>query len=184
MTAKPSDSNTPSSPDSASAPSLTGKDQTAQCPLAVHLAHTHADTTGSPPPIQRGCPSIIGRVLLYLLAITSLGMGILGVFVPGLPTTVFILIAAWAAARSSPKLHAWLLQHKLFGPILRNWEAGGFVSAKAKRAATLTMLASVLIMLLAGVPTWALLFASTCMACVAIYLWRRPEPPTEKNTAA
>lgn len=179
MTAKPSDTSTTPTPDSGS--SLTGQDQAPRCPLAVQLtapvqakdAHTQASVMA-----QRRCPSLLGRACLYLLAISSLGMGIIGVFVPGLPTTVFVLIAAWAAARSSPKLHLWLLEHKLFGPILSNWEAGGFVSAKAKRAATLTMLLSVLIMLLAKVPLWALLFASTCMTCVAIYLWRRPEPPS------
>lgn len=179
MTAPSSHTSTTSS-DSAPAPSLTGQDEPARCPLAVQLqapAQTMDEHTQAMLLAQRRCPSLLGRVCLYVLAICSLGMGIIGVFVPGLPTTVFILIAAWAAARSSPKLHLWLLEHKLFGPILRNWEAGGFVSGKAKRAATLTMLISVLIMLLAGVPLWALLFASGCMACVAIYLWRRPEPP-------
>lgn len=162
------------------APSLTGQDGPARCPLAVQLQAPAQDAQSqlrSAQPLR--CPSLLGRVCLYILAICSLGMGIIGVFVPGLPTTVFVLIAAWAAARSSPKLHNWLLQHKLFGPILRNWEAGGFVSAKAKRAAILTMLISVLIMLLAGVPRWALLLASGCMACVAVYLWRRPEPPEQ-----
>lgn len=180
MTAK--SSQTSQATHSAPAPSLTGQDGPARCPLAIQLqasAQTLDGPTKVPLTAQPRCPSLLGRVCLYILAICSLGMGIIGVFVPGLPTTVFILIAAWAAARSSPKLHVWLIEHTLFGPILRNWEAGGFVSAKAKRAATLTMLVSVLFMLLAGVPLWALLFASTCMACVAVYLWRRPEPPAD-----
>ncbi|MDH5858760.1 YbaN family protein [Lampropedia aestuarii] len=179
MTAK--SSQTSPSNDTPAAPSLTGQDGPARCPLAVQL---QAQAQDAQPQLRmsqpRRCPSLLGRVCLYILAICSLGMGIVGVFVPGLPTTVFVLIAAWAAARSSPKLHNWLLQHTLFGPILRNWEAGGFVSAKAKRAAILTMLISVLVMLLAGVPHWALLLASGCMACVAVYLWRRPEPPAQE----
>jgi len=64
-----------------------------------------------PPP-----PPAPVRWLLLALALLSLATGIVGIFLPGLPTTVFILIAAWAAARSSPRLHAWLWRHKLFGP--------------------------------------------------------------------
>lgn len=114
---------------------------------------------------------------LYLLALLFLALGIIGIFVPGMPTTVFILMSAWAAARSSPRLHRWLQNHRIFGSILRNWEAGGFVSAKAKRAAILTMLICVLIMVLVEVPVWATCLASFCMFCVALWLWHRPEPP-------
>ncbi len=72
------------------------------------------------------------RWVLRFFALLCLGLGIVGVFLPGLPTTVFILMASWAAARSSPRIHAWLHRHKLFGPMLRNWEAGGYVSRRAK----------------------------------------------------
>lgn len=139
-------------------------------------APTEAPTPPTETPPARLYPKW-ARWGLYLLALLFLALGIIGVFVPGLPTTVFILMAAWAAARSSPRLHRWLQNHPLFGSILRNWEAGGFVSAKAKRAATLTMLICVLIMLLAKVPTWAVCTASFCMFCVATWLWQRPEPP-------
>lgn len=143
---------------------------------ALPEAHALAQPAQRYPKLVRWC--------LYLLALFFLAMGIIGVFVPGLPTTVFILMSAWAAARSSPRLHRWLQNHPLFGSILRNWEAGGFVSAKAKRAATLTMLICVLIMLLAKVPTWAVCTASFCMFCVATWLWQRPEPPSTAPAAA
>lgn len=117
------------------------------------------------------------RFALYLLALIFLALGIIGIFVPGMPTTVFILMSAWAAARSSPRLHEWLRQHKLFGSILRNWEAGGFVSRKAKRTASITMAICALIMIAAGAPWWATALASFCMLCVSIWLWQRPEPP-------
>ncbi|MBS7349698.1 MAG: YbaN family protein [Comamonas sp.] len=120
------------------------------------------------------------RWLLRGFAVFCLGLGIAGVFIPGLPTTVFILMASWAAARSSPRLHAWLHQHRLFGPMLRNWEAGGYVSRRAKYSAAATMLLSALILWwLPGRPWWVPWLASTCMATVFVWLWLRPEPPED-----
>ncbi|RRD42609.1 DUF454 family protein [Comamonadaceae bacterium OH3737_COT-264] len=119
------------------------------------------------------------RTLLHLLALLCLALGIVGVFVPGLPTTVFILTAAWAAARSSPRTHDWLLGHKTFGPTLRNWEEGGLVSRKSKYTASLVMAASVGVMLLTNMPKPAIAFTAVCLACVAIWLWLRPEPPSD-----
>src|SRR5690606_1302921 len=79
------------------------------------------------------------RLLLRLLAGVSLCLAVVGAVLPGLPTTVFVLIAAWAAARSSPALHAWLVQHKVFGPVLLNWNNGRCVSRRAKRTAAAVM---------------------------------------------
>ncbi len=124
-----------------------------------------------PPP-----PPAPVRWLLHTLALASLATGIVGIFLPGLPTTVFILIAAWAAARSSPRLHAWLWRHKLFGPMLRNWADGGRVSRRAKVSAALVMGSTALILGVINVPSWARWFAWINMACVLIWLWHRPEP--------
>ena len=97
---------------------------------------THADTAG---PATRRPLSRPARWALLALAATCLLLGVIGVVVPGLPTTPFILLAAWAAARSSPRLHAWLLQHRLFGPMVRDWQNGGTVSRRAKWSATIAM---------------------------------------------
>ncbi|MGN6224974.1 YbaN family protein [Pseudoxanthomonas sp.] len=131
----------------------------------------------SPPPASRRF-----RWAWWLLAYASLGTGILGIFVPGLPTTVFILIAAYAASRGSDRLHRYLLAHPRFGPMIRDWQAHGAVSRRAKWAATWTMLACALIllavMLIAGSHRlWMVLLPIGCMAAVATWLWRRPEPP-------
>jgi uncharacterized membrane protein YbaN (DUF454 family) len=124
------------------------------------------------------CPirSPVLRWLLLLAAVACLAMGIVGIFVPGLPTTVFILMAGACAARSSPRLHAWLWQHRLFGGMLRNWAAGGFVSRKAKWSASITMAVCAVIMLLVPAPVWAKALSISCMACVLVWLWCRPEP--------
>ena len=111
-----------------------------------------------------------------MLAITSLGLGIAGIFIPGLPTTVFILIAGWAAARSSPRLHHWLWQHPLFGPMLVNWSQGGKVSRKAKYSASAMMGLCAAILWLVPTPLWVRVLACSCMATVLAWLWCRPEP--------
>ena len=117
----------------------------------------------------------------WLLAYASLGIGIVGIFVPGLPTTVFVLLSAYAAARGSERLHRWLLQHPRFGPAIGDWQAQGAVSRRGKWSATLAMLACALVLLLlmprfAAHRWWMTALPIACMAIVAIWLWRRPEP--------
>ena len=121
------------------------------------------------------------RWLLLAFAVLCLIMGAIGVVVPGLPTTVFILMAAWAAARSSPRLHAWLWRHRLFGPLLRNWADGGRVSRRAKWSATILMALCAVILFETSAPRWAAILACTCMACVLTWLWFRPEPQAPQH---
>nr|WP_284338087.1 YbaN family protein [Comamonas sp. NoAH] len=116
------------------------------------------------------------RCLLRILATLFLALGIAGVFIPGLPTTVFVLLAGWAAMRSSPRLHAWLWNHTLFGPMLQNWAAGGIVSRRAKRSAAAMMAVCAAILWLTPTPMWVRLLACSCMAVVLLWLWHRPEP--------
>ena len=72
------------------------------------------------------------RVLLLALGWGCVGLAFIGIFVPGIPTTPFLIVALWAFAQSSKKFHAWLLNHKRFGPILQNWESHRVVPRKAK----------------------------------------------------
>ena len=112
----------------------------------------------------------------WLLAYVSLGLGLVGIVLPGLPTVPFVLLAAFAAARGSRRLHAWLLAHRQFGPVIRDWEAQGAVSRRAKRLATVMMAASAVIMFLTAPKIWMAATGTAIMAVVAIWLWRRPEP--------
>ena len=113
----------------------------------------------------------------WLLAYASLGTGIVGVFVPGLPTTVFILISAWAASHGSERLHAWLLTHPRFGPPIRDWQAHGAVSRRGKWLATLTMGLCAAIMLWCVPVLWVKVFSIASMVLVCAWLWCRPLPP-------
>lgn len=125
-------------------------------------------------PPQTRCVPLPLRWVLQGLAVLSLLLGVIGIFLPVLPTVPFILLSAWAAARSSPRLLSWLENHPSFGSMLRDWRQGGIVRRRAKWAATLVMSASATYLLL-NVKPWAAWAAIACMACVLTWLWRRPE---------
>jgi hypothetical protein len=72
------------------------------------------------------------RIILISLGCLCVGLGFVGVFVPGIPTTIFLIIALWAFTKSSEKLRHWLLNHKRFGPILNNWQEHKVVPRRAK----------------------------------------------------
>jgi len=72
------------------------------------------------------------RGLLVVAGVTSLVLAGVGVILPGLPTTPFVLLAAACFAKASPRLHAWLLAHRWMGPMVRDWEANHSLPLKAK----------------------------------------------------
>ena len=72
------------------------------------------------------------RTILISLGWLCVGLGFVGIFVPGIPTTIFLIIALWAFTKSSEKLRHWLLNHKKFGSILNNWQEHKVVPRRAK----------------------------------------------------
>lgn len=118
------------------------------------------------------------RQSYLLLGWCSLAFGVVGVFLPVMPTTVFVLIAAWAFARSSPALHRWLREHPRFGASLVAWEEHRAMPRRAKRIALIMLAVSWTI------TAWALgplavgsIVAGVCIAGVAIYIARVPVLP-------
>ena len=118
----------------------------------------------------------VARWLWIALAYASLGLAILAVFLPGIPSTEFVLLAAWAASKGSPRLRAWILSHRLFGPIIHNWQNGRVVTRRAKVAASISMSIALAIMVWA-LPDHRILVAvlAVGMACGAGWMWSRPE---------
>ena len=110
------------------------------------------------------------------LVVIFITLGIIGAILPGMPTTVFLILAAWAASKGWPQMDAWLLNHPKYGPTLRDWRANGTVPRKAKWIATIMMTASGILMLFTSAPFWVKVFTDTTMLVVAISLWLRPEP--------
>lgn len=80
------------------------------------------------------------RTVYKPLGLFFLALAILGVVLPGLPTTPFLILAAWFFARSSEKWHRRLLDSELFGPLLRNWEQRRCISLRTKIVALVSML--------------------------------------------
>lgn len=115
---------------------------------------------------------------IYLIAgCVMLALGIIGAFVPVMPTTIFLILAAWCFARSSPRLETWLLDHKTFGPTLRSWRENGAIPRRAKIMACLGMGAGFLLFWVGVHPAvWLwLAVAAAVMAC-AWFVVSRPEP--------
>lgn len=76
--------------------------------------------------------SPIARALFAIAGGAALLLGIVGIFLPGLPTTPFVLLAAACFAKASPRLHQWLLNHRVLGPMLRNWETHRSLTLRTK----------------------------------------------------
>lgn len=83
---------------------------------------------------------VIQRILLVTLGMFFLAISVIGILLPGLPGTPFLLLAAGCFAKSSPRLHNWLHTHKVFGPILNNWKKDRSIPKNAKRVALLMIL--------------------------------------------
>ncbi|GAB2503527.1 YbaN family protein [Lysobacter humi (ex Lee et al. 2017)] len=128
---------------------------------------------GATPP---GRPPGRFRWAWWLLAYVALALGLVGIVLPGLPTVPFVLLSAYAAARGSSRLHARLLADPRFGPMIRDWQAQGAVSRRAKRLATLMMSLAAVVMFATAPRLWMAATGTACMVLVALWLWTRPEP--------
>jgi len=113
--------------------------------------------------------NIFGALFVFL--------GALGVFLPLLPTTPFILVAAFCFARGSATFYDWLLGHKTFGPLIINWNQHGVVSKGAKVSAIIFMVVAVAITLYLDVPDHVLWIQVGVLSLVAIFLLTRPSHP-------
>jgi len=85
------------------------------------------------------------KIILITIGWSCVGLAFIGTFVPGIPTTIFLIVALWAFAKSSKKFHSWLLNHKRFGPILQNWESHKVVPRKAKILMVILQISAVII---------------------------------------
>ncbi|HGG06592.1 MAG TPA: DUF454 domain-containing protein [Aliiroseovarius sp.] len=115
------------------------------------------------------------RIFYITLGWLAVVLGLVGIVLPGLPTTPFMLVAAFAFSRASPRLHDWLVNHALFGPPIRDWESRGAISRPAKILAVASMVLILLISLWLGLPGWAIALQALFMGGAATFILTRPD---------
>lgn len=125
--------------------------------------------------MQRSRNALVA-LLWRALAILAFVLGVIGAFLPVMPTVPFLLVAAWAASKGWPQFERWLLAHRLFGPPIVRWRENGAVSRGAKWVASTMMLASALVLqFFAAIPLGVRVGVPLFLGAVAIWLWLRPE---------
>ena len=116
-----------------------------------------------------------GQRTYWLLGWLCVGLGLIGAFLPLMPTTIFLLIAAWAFSKSSPRWHTWLREHPRFGETICAWEEHHAMPRRAKRIAWATLGVSYLFTAtVLGPFSWGAIIGGICIAGVAIYIAHIP----------
>lgn len=120
------------------------------------------------------------RKLLWIIAgVTALALAVAGAILPLLPTTPFLLLAAFCFGRSSQRLHDWLLAHPTFGPTIAAWRREGAIPRRVKLLAYATMAASWGLSVVLGVPWPVLALQAVILLGVAAFIASRPHPKSD-----
>ena len=122
-------------------------------------------------------PAPLTRPLWRLLGVTSLLLALLGVVLPLLPTTPFLLLSAFAFERSSERLHNWLVNHARFGPPIEMWRRHGAISKRSKTIALAAIAATLLISIATAMPLYIIVIQIIVLTAVGIFIMSRPAPP-------
>ncbi|MFV1498367.1 YbaN family protein [Phaeobacter sp. JH20_02] len=114
------------------------------------------------------------RVLYATLGMLCVGLALLGVALPLLPTVPFLLLASFFFANSSERLHDWIISHRLFGPMIQNWHERGAIRPAAKKAATLSVAAVFSLSILLSASSHVLIIQAIVLSAVMVFIWTRP----------
>lgn len=121
------------------------------------------------------------RIAWLVLGIGATGCGIAGIVLPLVPTTPFLLVAAYAFARSSPTLHDWLVTHPRLGPTIADWRIHGAIARRTKVLAVTVMLLMLLGSWIAGLGPWLLLAQASVLAVASLFILTRPDTRAERE---
>lgn len=114
------------------------------------------------------------RIFYIILGWFSLITGIIGIFLPLLPTTPLVLLAAWCFSKSSQRFHHWITHHKYFGPIIRDWQSAEGIPKKSRNRAILFMWAGMSISMIIVARFWATIGLIVIGLAVTVHLMRMP----------
>ncbi len=122
------------------------------------------------------------RRLMWLGAgLLALALGIIGIVLPLLPTTPFLLLAAMCFARSSQRLHDWLINHPQFGPLILAWRREGAIPRRARIWAYGSMVFVFGLSVILGLPLTLLVVQGLALAATATFIATRPLPAAERT---
>lgn len=163
--------------------SLRTEARTAATTAGLESARVAKDGAGEAAATARPPLSRPGRALYLTAGCLFVGLAWLGAILPVLPTTPFLLLALWAFSRSSPRLHAWLLRARIFGPFLRDWNRYRGVRQNVKMVATVMLTAVVGLSLLGGLrPHWVVVLLLLAVIGTTVIL-RLPTIPSDAPRA-
>ncbi|MDI1328097.1 MAG: YbaN family protein [Brevundimonas sp.] len=114
------------------------------------------------------------RLIMQAFGLAAAALAVAGLVVPLLPTTPFVLVSAWAFARSSPRLEAWLRNHDRLGPPLKAWEQRGAIPRGAKAVAAVSLPISGVLVHASGAGLAVTATAGVALACVGGWILTRP----------
>lgn len=119
------------------------------------------------------------RIFWLFAGLLFTGLAFIGVALPLVPTTPFLLLAAFCFARSSKRLHAWLYNHKWFGSLLRNWEENGAIGTRAKTLAVVTLIATPILSFFLGAKPYVIYLQIPILMGSGLFILTRPNGPVQ-----
>jgi len=123
----------------------------------------------------------IKKIFWFSLGMLSLGMAYVGIVVPGIPFSIFLVFAAYCFAKSSKKWHDWLYNHPWFGPFLTNWTQKKVFPTWAKISMLIVMSSTLAFLWFTTGNIKAVLWSGSFMALVAVWAWRYPGSVEEQE---
>lgn len=115
------------------------------------------------------------RFVWLILGLISFSLGVIGAFLPLLPTVPFMLLAAFLFSKSSERLHNWLITHPVFGPSISDWQQNGAITRRIKLYSTVSIVATFGLSLAFGLKPIILIIQGITLLCVSVFIWTRPE---------
>lgn len=132
----------------------------------------------NPPPPHELSSSPIVRWWLFAIGWIMIALGVIGIAIPGMPTTVFLIAAVWAFSKSSIRFQMWLWDHRVLGPPVQAWYQYRVIPVRAKILAVAMMFASVIYMFVINDGNWMpTLLLSVVLVPVGLYICTRSSNP-------
>jgi uncharacterized membrane protein YbaN (DUF454 family) len=117
---------------------------------------------------------MVKKYFYMAIGFICVGFAYIGIVTPGIPFSIFLVIAAWAFAKSSPKMEAWLYNHPWFGKFLTNWNTKRVFPTKGKYAMVIVMTSTLVFTWFTTGNANAVIYSGAFMAGVAVWAWRYP----------